>query len=254
MPSAQFRFYSELNDFLPRYKRYKYNHLTFNGRQTVKHLIESIGVPHTEVDLILVNGKSDDFSYLVQNGDVISVYPIFESFDISAENKLRSEPLREPKFVLDTHLGRLAAYLRLLGFDTLYHNDYVDQVLAEISYKEKRICLTRDRGLLKRNLITHGYCLRSTDSRQQVKEVLRRFDLFRITKPFQRCVRCNGMLENVKKEEIVDQIMPQTRRYYDEFKRCTECGQIYWKGSHFQRMTCFIESVLAEETRGISSS
>jgi uncharacterized protein with PIN domain len=254
MPSLKFRFFSELNDFLPRYKRYKYNHLTFNGRQTVKHLIESIGVPHTEVDLILVNGKSEDFSYLVQNGDVISVYPIFESFDISAENKLRSEPLREPKFVLDTHLGRLAAYMRLLGFDTLYRNDYADQVLAEISHKEKRICLTRDRGLLKRNLIIHGYCLRSTDSRQQVKEVLRRFDLFRIAKPFQRCVRCNGMLENVKKEEIVDQILPQTKRYYDEFKRCKECGQIYWEGSHFQRMTRFIESVLSEETRDISSS
>ena len=253
MSSAEFRFYSELNDFLPHNKRYKYNHLTFNGRQTVKHLIESIGIPHTEVDLILVSGKSEDFSYLVQDGDVISVYPVFESLDISAENKLRPEPLREPKFVLDTHLGRLAAYLRLLGFDALYRNDYDDQVLAEISHKEKRICLTRDRGLLKRNLITHGYCLRSTDSRQQVKEILRRFDLFRIAKPFQRCVRCNGMLENVKKEEIVDQLLPQTRRYYNEFKYCTECGQIYWEGSHFQRMNRFIESILAEGTRDITS-
>ena len=242
--TAYFRFYAELNDFLPKNQRYALFPLAFKNRQTVKHLIESIGVPHPEVDLILVNSEPKDFSYIVQDKDVISVYPVFESFDISAENKLRPEPLREAKFVLDAHLGRLAAYLRLLGFDTLYRNDYADEELAEISHNENRICLTRDRGLLKRNMVERGYCLRSTDSRQQVKEVLRRFDLFRSVKPFQRCAHCNGMLEDVDKKEIIDQLLPQTKRYYDEFRRCPECGQVYWKGAHFQRIVKLIESLL----------
>ena len=154
---AYFRFYAELNDFLPKNRRYVLFPLTFKNRQTVKHLIESIGVPHPEVDLILVNSEPKDFSYIVQDRDVISVYPVFESFNISAENKLRPEPLREPKFVLDGHLGRLAAYLRLLGFDCLYRNDYADEEVTGISHDENRICLTRDRGLLKRKIITRNY-------------------------------------------------------------------------------------------------
>lgn len=242
--TAYFRFYAELNDFLPKEQRCVLFPLTFKNRQSVKHLIESLGVPHPEVDLILVNCASIDFSYIVQEKDMISVYPVFESFDISAENKLRPEPLREPKFVLDGHLGRLAAYLRLLGIDCLYRNDYTDEEITEISHHENRICLTRDRGLLKRNLVTRGYCLRSLDSRQQVKEVLRRFDLIRKVKPFQRCVHCNGLLEDVDKKEIDDQLLPKTRRYYHEFRRCSECGQVYWKGSHFERIVKLIEGLL----------
>jgi uncharacterized protein with PIN domain len=242
--TAYFRFYAELNDFLPKKQRYVLFPLTFKNRQSVKHLIESIGVPHPEVDLILAGSEPRDFSYIVQDKDVISVYPVFESFDISTENKLRPEPLREPKFVLDSHLGRLAAYLRLLGIDSLYRNDYADEEITEISHNENRICLTRDRGLLKRNIITRGYCLRSMDSRQQVKEVLRRFDLVRKVKPFQRCVHCNGMLEDVDKNEIIDQLLPKTKQYYDEFRRCSECGQVYWKGSHFKRIIKLIEGLL----------
>ena len=242
--TAFFRFYAELNDFLLKKRRYVSFPLTFKNRQSVKHLIESIGVPHPEVDLILVNSEPRDFSYLVQDKDVISVYPVFESFDISAENKLRPDPLREPKFVLDGHLGRLAAYMRLLGFDCLYRNDYADEELTEISHNENRICLTRDRGLLKRKIITRGYCLRSMDSRQQVKEVLRRFDLLGSVKPFQRCAHCNGILEDVDKKEIVDQLLPKTKQYYDKFSRCSECGHIYWKGSHFERIVILIEDLL----------
>ena len=146
--------------------------------------------------------------------------------------------------MLDAHLGRLAAYLRLLGIDCLYRNDYADEEITEISNNENRICLTRDRGLLKRNMVTRGYCLRSLDSRQQVKEVLRRFDLVRKVKPFQRCVHCNGMLEDVDKKEIIDQLLPKTKRYYDEFKRCSACGHVYWKGSHAERIVKLIESLL----------
>jgi uncharacterized protein with PIN domain len=230
------RFYAELNDFLARARRQTTFDYAFSGRVSVKDLIESLGVPHTEVDLILVNGASVDFSYLVQDGDNISVYPVFEALDITPVVRVRSRPLREPRFVLDTHLGKLAAYLRMLGFDALYRNDFADEELALISSQEGRILLTRDRGLLKRAVVTHGYCVREQHPRQQMVEVLRRFDLFAAMAPFSRCMRCNGTLEEVPKEAIVDRLPPLTQEYYDEFCVCSRCNRIYWQGSHYQRM------------------
>lgn len=156
MSQVTIRCYAELNDFLPRQRRYRSFTHPWPGRTSIKDLIESLGIPHTEIDLILVNGKSVDFSYLVQPGDRISVYPVFESIDITPLVRVRPRPLREPRFVLDTHLGKLASYLRLLGFDTVYQNDADDATLARISATEHRILLTQDRGLLKRRLVTHG--------------------------------------------------------------------------------------------------
>ena len=201
--------------------------------------------------LIVVNGVSVDFTYLVQEGDRVSVYPVFEALDVTPLVRVRPEPLREPRFVLDTHLGRLAAYLRMLGFDTLYQNDYPDEELARISSQEGRILLTRDRGLLKRSAVTHGYCVRETDPREQVREVLQRFDLFGAVKPFRRCMRCNSILQPVAKEAISHRLPPKTRQYYDEFRICRACDQVYWKGSHYQRMQRFIQSVLAQEQNGL---
>ncbi len=246
MAQAEFRFYAELNDFLPEARRYVPFVHHFHARASVKDMIESLGVPHTEIDLILVNGESVDFSYIVQDGDHISVYPVFESFDITPVLRVRPRPLREPRFVLDTHLGKLAAYLRMMGFDALYRNDYEDAELACISRDERRTLLTRDRGLLKRSMVTHGYCVRSTHPRQQIIEVLRRFDLLRMVEPFKRCIRCNGPLEPVDKMAIADRLPPRTRRYYDTFRICRDCGQIYWRGSHYERMQRFIAGVLAE--------
>src|SRR3990172_9870927 len=164
MATACFRFYEELNDFLTAEKRKRDNTVHFDQRNWVKDFIEAMGVPHTEVDLILVNGEPVDFSYIVLQNDRISVYPVFEPLDISPLNRLRPEPLRKPRFVLDTHLGKLARYLRLLGFDTLYDNHYTDAELTDISDSgEKRILLTRDKGLLKRKRITHGYFVRETN-------------------------------------------------------------------------------------------
>jgi uncharacterized protein with PIN domain len=242
--TASFRFYAELNDFLPAQQRQKDVTQSFELSASVKDMIEALGVPHTEVDLILVNGVSVDFSYQVQDGDQISVYPVFETIDINPLVRVRPRPLREPRFVLDVHLGRLAIYLRMLGFDTLYRNDYGDEELAHISSREGRILLTRDRGLLKRSVVTHGYCIRTTDSRQQLVEVLRRFDLFGSLTPFSRCLHCNGLLQAVDKATISDRLSPKTKQYYDEFRRCQNCERIYWPGSHFQRMQQFIESVL----------
>lgn len=247
MRQAYFRFYAELNDFLPAEQRYRSFEHTFAFPASVKDRIEALGVPHTEVDLILANGESVDFAYRVQDGDRISVYPVFESFDVSSVTKVRPEPLREPRFVLDTHLGQLARYLRLLGFDTLYRNDFTDRELARISAEEHRILLTRDVGILKRSEVTHGYYVRAMDPEDRIAEVLRRFDLFDDIDPFRRCLRCNGVLEPIPKEEILDRLEPLTKKYYDEFKQCTACDQIYWKGSHFGRLLDFIDDLRGEE-------
>ncbi len=243
---ATLRFYAELNFFLPAARRQVTFDLPVAEHQSVKDLIESLGVPHTEVDLILVNGEPVDFTTPVHDGDRISVYPVFESFDITPLLRVREEPLREPRFVLDQHLGRLAGYLRTLGFDTLYRNNYDDPELAETSDREGRTLLTRDRGLLKRRRVTHGYYVRSTDPRQQVSEVVRRFDLYRLIDPFRRCVHCNARLESVDKADVADRLQPRTLEYYDEFQRCTGCGRVYWKGSHTVHMQQIIDDLLRE--------
>jgi uncharacterized protein len=241
MTTAFFRFYAELNTLLQEKNRYRDIEQVFQGKQTVKHLIESLGIPHTEVDLILVNGTSVDFSYVPEEGDHISIYPIFESFDISTLNRLRPIPLRDPRFVLDGHLGRLAAYLRMLGFDALYRNDFSDEELAQISEAEKRILLSRDRGLLKRSQVMHGYLLTTHDPREQLLAVIHRFDLASSFKPFARCIACNGILEEISKEAVIDFLEPRTKQYFEKFKHCAGCGKIYWKGSHYERMLSFID-------------
>ena len=238
------RFYEELNDLLPSSKRKKWYKTKISGRRTVKDLIESQGIPHTEIDLILVNGKPTTFGQIMHEGDDISVYPVFESLDISSVTLLENRPLREPKFILDVHLGRLAKYLRVMGFDTLYKNNYSDDNIADISSKEKRIILTRDKGLLMRNSVQRGYWVRNTNVKDQTFEILRRFNLINQVNPFKRCMECNGVIEPVKKETIVDLIQPGTRKYFDEFFRCTGCKKIYWKGSHYGRMNEFISQVI----------
>jgi len=233
MADANFRFYAELNDFLPLGKRQvNFTHV-FEGRSSIKDMIEAQGVPHPEVARIVVNGELVDFSYIVQDRDVINVYPVSEA-TVSFV----------PRFVLDIHLGKLATSMRMLGFDTLYRNDYSDEELADISSTQKRILLTRDRGLLMRNIVTHGYYVRATQPQKQIVEVLQRFNLFASVIPFQRCLRCNGLLEAVSKEAIINQLPPLIQQTIDEFHRCTKCGQIYWKGSHYERMQQFIKSVL----------
>ena len=247
MTHCAFRFYAELSDFLPPSRRHLGFAYPLELRGSVKDMIEALGVPHTEIDLILVNGESVDFSYLVQDGDQISVYPVFESIDIAPLVRVRPKPLREARFVLDTHIGKLAIYLRMVGFDSLYRNDYQDEELARVSSSEGRILLTKDRGLLKRNTVTHGYCVRASHPQQQLVEVLRRFDLLRSIAPFQRCLRCNGLLRPIRKEAIIDRLLPKTRQYYDEFHICESCDRIYWKGSHYQGMQRFVEHLLEDE-------
>ena len=238
------RFYAELNDFLP----YSLRQRTFTNdvpaHHTVKHIIESFGIPHTEVDLILADDTPVDFTFRPRAGQRISVYPAFESIDVSPVARLRPAPLRRICFIADTHLGKLAGYLRMLGFDTLYRQDYADQEIAETAAMEERIVLTRDRGLLKRNLVTHGLYIHATRPRQQVIEVVQRLQLTALTQPFTRCLACNHLLEEVDKQQIADRLPPDTEKYYDTFQQCPGCGRIYWKGSHYEKMQKFIEEVL----------
>ena len=236
MPQARFRFYAELNDFLPPERRGATFEHVWTDQAAVKDMIESFGVPHTEVDLILANGESVDFSYRGRDGDAVSVYPVFESFDIAGLERLRPEPLRAPRFVLDVHLGRLAAWLRMLGFDTLYSNSRSDAELAGISRDERRILLTRDVGLLKRAAVTHSYSLRETTPRAQLHEVAHRCHLARLVRLFTRCLRCNALLRPAPYEEIERMLPPRVRELYDEFQACPECGRVFWKGSHYRRM------------------
>jgi uncharacterized protein len=243
---AQFRFYSELNDFLPLQKRATQFEYSFSGSPSVKDAIEAIGVPHTEIDLIIVNGESVGFEYTLKNGDAVAVYPVFESFDISPVIKLRQAPLRDPKFICDVHLGALARLLRLTGFDTLYRNDYADQQIVDIALAEKRCILTRDRGILKRRAVTHGYCLRSTHPEEQVREVLSRFDLHSSMKPFSLCIQCGGTVSRVDKASVLAELPEKTRDCYDEFYKCASCGKVYWQGSHYADLEKIVDDLRRE--------
>ncbi len=240
------RAYAELNDFLGPESRGVTVRRPFRSHQTVKDVLEAMGIPHTEVDLILVNGDPEDFSHRPTVGDRIAAYPMFEALDIGPTARLRPVPLRDPRFVVDVNLGRLARLLRVLGFDVWWSSDADDQTLADISRTELRILLTRDRGLLKRRAITHGFFVHSEHPEQQALEVIRRLDLRQRLAPLTRCLRCNGRLVTVTKDEVFDHLEPLTRRYYDEFSRCAECGRIYWPGSHQARLVSLVERLRAQ--------
>ncbi|MCS6906821.1 MAG: Mut7-C RNAse domain-containing protein [Anaerolineales bacterium] len=240
--SATFLFHGELNDFLTPSRRNRPVRCLFRGRQTAKHLIESLGVPHPEVGSLRLGEKTLSLDTLVEDGDWIEVHPPPLPLPLPHLSLAASEePIR---FVLDNHLGRLAAYLRLFGFDALYRNDLQDDELAQISYTEERVLLTRDHRLLMRACVQQGYWLRSKLPRQQLVEVLRRWNLVPQVRPFRRCLRCNGLLQEVPKEQILSRLQPLTRLYYDDFRLCAGCGQIYWRGSHYERMQSWMGRVL----------
>jgi uncharacterized protein with PIN domain len=239
------RAYAELNDFLTAESRGATVRRPFRSHQTVKDVLEAMGIPHTEVDLILVNGSPQGFSYRPSVGDRIAAYPMFEALDIGSTAKLRPMPLRDTRFVVrfvvDVNLGRLARLLRLLGFDVWWSNDTNDETLADISLGEQRILLTRDRGLLKRRAITHGLFVHSQHPEEQTLEVIRRLDLRHRLAPLTRCLRCNGRLAAVAKDEVAHHLEPLTLRYYQEFSRCPDCGRIYWAGSHHAKLLSIVE-------------
>jgi len=231
MSTAHFLFHGRLRDFLSSGQSEGLIVVLFEGRQSIKHLAESLGVPHPEIGRVQVNGRDEALGSITQDGDQVEIHPIENGCPI------------EPRFLLDCHLGRLTAHLRMLGFDCLYQNDYEDSHMADIVQREGRILLTRDRRLLMRKAIQFGYCLRSLDPLEQLTEVIQRFELIAKIQPFHRCLRCNQPLKAVDKEAILDRLEPLTRQYFDQFHICPACGQIYWKGSHYERMASLVEKI-----------
>jgi hypothetical protein len=235
MASAQFVFYAELNDFLPATRRGMPCLVDYASHQTLKHLIEALGVPHVEVGSILVDGKAASPSLRPADGSRVEVFPD------------HSLPPGGPRFVLDNHLGRLAAYLRMLGLDTLYRNDYHDQELAEVASQEERVLLTRDRRLLMRKVLLFGYCIRHLEPPEQLAEVLSRYQILppagESSQAFQRCLRCNTLLQPVSKQSVLERLQPLTRLYYNEFHICPSCDQVYWKGSHVEHMRAMLREI-----------
>ncbi|MGQ9843184.1 MAG: Mut7-C RNAse domain-containing protein [Spirochaetota bacterium] len=246
------RFYEELNDFLPNEKRKVAFAITWKGKRSVKDLIESLGVPHVEVDLIVVNGVSVGFDYIVHNDDYISVYPVFERFNIQNISHLRPKVLRNPAFVCDVHLRKLVKYLRLFGFDVLYDTTWDDKDLAYIAAHQKRILLTRDRQLLMRKIVDRGLIVRNTNPQKQIVEIFDRLDLWDMINPFSRCIMCNGAViklhDNTEefqkdKKRIPTGVLSWCKVYY----KCSQCGRIYWQGSHYENLTKKIETIIRQK-------
>ncbi|HEY6977256.1 MAG TPA: Mut7-C RNAse domain-containing protein [Chitinophagaceae bacterium] len=240
MSKSSFRFHDSLNDFLLPLKRNTWIEYIFNDTPAIKHAIESIGIPHPEVDLIIINGAPVDFKYLLRDKDIVEVYPVLSAGDLAETGSL-NRPFFYEKFILDVHLGKLAKILRLFGFDTYYKNDYDDKTIVQIAETEKRTVLTRDVNLLKHKSITIGYWLRSQFAEEQLKEVIRRFRLKAKFKPFERCVECNGKIIKIEKSAVLDKLLPKTILYYNDFFQCICCKRIYWRGSHYEQMQQYIE-------------
>jgi uncharacterized protein with PIN domain len=241
MITISLRFYEELNDFLsPECRKVSFQK-ALPRPTSVKDLIESCGVPHTEVDLILTNNEPVTFDYVVSDNDAISVYPVFESLNIAGVTRLQKRPLRHLRFVADNNLRKLVRLMRLLGFDVTYDMHYSHEAILQEMMNENRVILTTSRHLLMRRIVTRGYCVRSVSPKCQILEVIRRFDLVDCIDPLSRCVACNGTVVSVSKEEIASHLLPKTKQYFHEFTRCKGCEKIYWKGSHTADLGAFID-------------
>ncbi|WP_455230350.1 Mut7-C RNAse domain-containing protein [Geopseudomonas aromaticivorans] len=245
MVSATFRFYEELNDFLPPARRRQSFTCACARAATVKHMIESLGVPHTEVELILVNGESVGFERSILDGDRVAVYPRFETLDISPLLKVRAQPLRVLRFVADAHLGALARLLRMSGFDTLYDNDFEDGQIAAMAAEQQRIVLTRDRELLKRRIVSRGCYVHALKPALQLRELFERLDLARSARPFSLCVHCNLPLHEVPTEQARARVPPRAAMLYSRFLGCDGCQRLYWEGSHWRNMCALLGPLLA---------
>lgn len=217
----------------------------FHGRRSVKDLIESLGIPHTELGMLLVDGTAVGLDAPVEPGLRVAAYPWLGTVAPAPGPPLRPPTPTPVRFLLDVHLGRLARRLRTLGLDTAYASDEIeDAALAERAATRQRVLLTRDRGLLMRQVVVHGMLIRSEDADEQALQVVRRYDVD--LDPFSRCVNCNGQLTEVTKEEVLDRLPPRTRVEHDRFSRCASCGQVYWPGSHRDHMDPFVVQARAE--------
>lgn len=246
--TARLRFHGDLSFFV-RSPKAQPNQVQkrLSEKTSVKDVIESCGVPHTEVDLILASGLPVSLSHHLVRDEEIDVYPVSAPPELFPGDRLQTRGLR--RFVADCHLGKLVRHLRLLGFDVLYDNKANDAQLLNIATTQDRALLTRDRRLLMHAVVRHGYCPRSHDPEEQIVEVTRRFELAELVAPFTRCLRCNGLLAHVDKAEIHEQLEPLTKIYYQDFRRCTECAKVYWPGTHFGELQKRLERIRSELNR-----
>jgi uncharacterized protein len=248
--AVRLRFYGDLSFFLAAKASAVERQLS--ERTSIKDVIEACGVPHTEVDLILIDGQPADFSRVIGSQTRADVHPIdSERITLFPENRLQVLNIR--KLVADGHLGKLVRDLRLLGIDVAYRSEAEDRQLLDIATTEERALLTRDRRLLMHAILRHGYYLRSQNPLEQTLEVLRRFDLASALTPFSRCLRCNAPPEPAEKAEVIGELEPLTKIHYEQFRRCRGCGQVYWSGSHFaklQKRIKTIQSRLSDENAG----
>ncbi len=235
-PEIHVGFAPELGLFVPHGRRGQATKVVTDGASTLGHVVESLGVPLTEVGALLVDGRASAFSHVPAAGESVQVRPV------ARPQQVPGAPLR---FLLDVHLGTLARRLRLLGVDTAYEStDIGDPALAARSAAEKRVMLSRDRGLLRRRELWAGAFVYSTRPEDQLRDVLDRFapEL----RPWTRCTACNGLLKDASKDEVADQLRHGTRRSYDVFAQCRECGRAYWKGAHHEQLEAIVERALTE--------
>lgn len=239
------RCYAELNDRLPETWRQRDIEVELIGNPSVREAIGVLGIPPAVIEVILVEGRSAGLESVLQDGDRVSLFPMFESFDVTELLRLRPRALRTLRFVADAHLGRLARYLRLLGFDTLFENDPGDREIARISAEEGRILLSRDRQLLAHRAVTHGLWIPALTPRQQVRYLIERLDLCSAFRPFTRCTVCNGTLDALGRDSPDLDVPPRVKARFDRFWRCAGCGRIYWRGSHYDRLAAFVAGLAA---------
>jgi uncharacterized protein with PIN domain len=235
MTAVELRFHGSLHDLLGPAARHGPIRRVVDGSPAIKDLIESVGVPHVEVGRVAVDGRKVGLEHRVHDGERIAVYPVDPA---AGDARIR--------FVADGHLGRLVAYLRMLGFDTAYPRDATDAELADIADREERVLLSRDRGLLKRSIVRRGCLLRSDRPHEQLREVVDRYGLAGRCDPFGRCLRCNDLLEPLDGSIARPLVPPRVRLEQETFRRCAGCGHIYWRGSHHQRMVGLISALVPE--------
>ena len=246
--NVHIRFYGDLGIFLEPSRRGRYFVHQIKGCPAVKDTLEALGVPHVAIDAILINGCSRNFSCQLKEGDQVLVYPPLYRRRIRGAIHLARLP-RKIRFVIDSHLGKLVRHLRLLGFDAVYKNVFPDREIADIAARQRRIVLTRDKGLLKYRCLKWGYWVRSPDPAQQVREVIRRYDLWKHIRPFSLCVECGGQISRVAKKDIINQLPPKTRLCYNKFFRCRRCRHVYWRGSHYAKLILFIQRLKKRRER-----
>jgi len=251
MASIKLIFHNYLRQMLSKERGAELSFLHhLDRRASIKDVIESFGIPHPLIGDLTVNKSTVGFDYIMQDKDVVEVHPLAPPVQPLAPHILRPEPLDRIAFVADVNVGKLACHFRMLGFDTLYGTHTKDGWLAELAYSEKRILLTRDTSLLKRKIVMHGYLPRAEDPAEQLVEVVRLYDLASSIKPLTRCIPCNGLLVPVSKETVLDRLEPLTRKYYETFHICRQCGRIYWPGTHQEKITAFIRKIIAAVSQG----